>query len=173
MIESVQVPARSAQAILALCLNYARSRKKPSGITRHSREKLPEDYVVLNGHVTLYNDIAARSCGMSYVSSAPMAEAHALWDGLLLAGDMGCNRIVVQSDCLEVVETMRSDGNSVGQTAAVYEECTVLCRGFARVKFDHCPTEANKATHILANHAVGSLVSLSQHDPPDGRNYFD
>ena len=98
--------------------------------------------------------------------AAPMAEAHALRDGLLLAGDMGSNRIVVQSDCLEVVETMRSDGNSIGQTAAVYEECTFLCRGCTRVKFDSCEA------HILANHAVGYLVSLWQHDPPVGGNYF-
>lgn len=45
----------------------------------------------------LYSDIAARSCGMLCVDSAPMAEPHALRDGLQLAGDMACNSIVVQS----------------------------------------------------------------------------
>ena len=34
------------------------------------------------------------------------AEACALRDGLLLAGEIGCNKLMVESDCAEVVEIM-------------------------------------------------------------------
>ena len=37
---------------------------------------------------------------------APMAEAYALKEGLMLAQHAGCNRVIIQSDCMEVVEIM-------------------------------------------------------------------
>ena len=43
---------------------------------------------------------------------APSAEVIAGKDGLLLAQHNGCNRIIIQSDCLEVVETMQQGGFS-------------------------------------------------------------
>ena len=81
--------------------------------------------------------------------SAP-AEACALRYGLLFAGEIGCNKLLMESDCKEVVETMQIGGNSFGPAAAVYEECSFLCRGFARVCFSHCPREANRAADTLA-----------------------
>ena len=77
----------------------------------------------------------------------------------VLAGEIGCNKLIVEFDCLEVVEIMQNGGNSLGAAAAIYEECTFLCRGFARVSFAHCPREANMAAHELAkfnevNHGV-------------------
>lgn len=45
----MQKSVRSAQALLALCLNYARSKnKKNVGITRHGWEKPPENFAKLN-----------------------------------------------------------------------------------------------------------------------------
>ena len=33
---------------------------------------------------------------------------------------------------------------------SIYEECSFLCQSFSRVKFSHCPREANLAAHELA-----------------------
>ena len=44
---------------------------------------------------------------------------------------------------------MQNGGNSLGATAAIYDECTLLCRNFARVIFSHFPREANVAAHNL------------------------
>jgi hypothetical protein len=49
--------------------------------------------------VAAYNYIA-------HVVDAPTVEVHALREGLLLAQHIGCSRIIIQSDCLEVAETM-------------------------------------------------------------------
>jgi TPP-dependent indolepyruvate ferredoxin oxidoreductase alpha subunit len=65
----------------------------------------------------------AGSCrGIPHVAYAAMAEAIALRDGLLLVGQLGCNRIKVNSDCLEVVDTMKNGGNSISVAASVFEE---------------------------------------------------
>jgi hypothetical protein len=39
-------------------------------------------------------------------------EAHAVKQELILAQTMGCNRIIVSSDCLEVVNIMKEEGYS-------------------------------------------------------------
>jgi hypothetical protein len=91
----------------------------------------------------------------------------ALRDGLLLAGQIGCNKLIVESDCMEVVQTMQEGGFSSGAAAAIFEECGFLCRSFASVIFCHCAREANEAAHTLAARAEG-LDSLVWHeDPPD------
>jgi hypothetical protein len=57
---------------------------------------------------------------------------------------------------MEVIETMHNEGNSLGAAAAICEECSFLARGFAYVKFIHCPRESNGVAHILACNAEGS-----------------
>ena len=90
------------------------------------------------------------------MEDAATAEALAVRNGLLLAGDVGCNKVIVESDCVDVVETMQNGGNSLGPAAAIYEECTFFCRNFARVRFGHCPREANMAAHELAKFYEGN-----------------
>ena len=39
-----------------------------------------------------------------------MAEAYALKEGLMLAQRIGCNKLIIQSDCMEVVQIMQGGG---------------------------------------------------------------
>ncbi|XP_071680144.1 uncharacterized protein [Lolium perenne] len=124
-----------------------------------------EDYVKLNVDACYDVNSGTGSCGaiirdhrgmfigacnrtIPFVSDAPSAEAMGLHDGLLLAGQVGCNRIEINSDCIEVIETMNDGGNSLGPAAAIYEECNFLGRNFAVAKFAHCPREANVAADL-------------------------
>ena len=111
--------------------------------------------------------VAASCCGIPYVSDPSSAEARALRDGLILAGQVGCNRMEVHSDCMDVIDVMVNGGNSLGPGAAIYEECTHLCRSFTEVIFLHCPREANMAAHVLASHSEGPLSIVWQDEPPD------
>jgi ribonuclease HI len=104
---------------------------------------------------------------LPYIADAPTAEAMALRDGLLLAGQIGCNKLMVESDCLEVIQTMQDGGFSSGAAAAIYEECCFLCRGFTSVSFSHCAREANSAAHSLAARAEGIDSVVWHEDPPD------
>lgn len=44
--------------------------------------------------------MAASYCGLLYVDDVVTAEARALLHGLILAGQVGCNSIEVESDCI-------------------------------------------------------------------------
>jgi hypothetical protein len=61
---------------------------------------------------------------------APMAEAYELKEGLMLAQQIGCNRIVVQSDYMEVVQIMKDDGVTANSAAPIYHECNLVWNGF-------------------------------------------
>ena len=182
--EVVQSPARTAHAITTLLLNYRRAKKKTARIHRHGWTKPKENFVKLNVDAGFDADsgtgstgailrddrgffLAASCRGLPYVSDPATAEAHALRDGLIIAGQMGCNRIEVNSDSMEVIEVMKNGGNSLGPAAAIFEECTLLCRNFVTVVFDHSPREANRAAHILARNVEGSLSVVWHEDPPD------
>jgi hypothetical protein len=39
---------------------------------------------------------------------------------------------------MEVIEAMQDEGNAIGRAA---QECSFLVKGFASVKFAHCPKE--------------------------------
>ena len=108
--------------------------------------------------------LAASSCGIPFISDPSTAEARALRDGL---GQVICNRLEVNSDCMDVINVMKEGGNSLGPATAIYEDCTTLCRNFTEVSFFHCPREATMATHVLARHSEGSLSIVWQDEPPD------
>jgi hypothetical protein len=63
------------------------------------------------------------------------AEDRALRDGLHLVGEVGCTRLVVNCDCMNVIEIKQDGGNSLGAAATIYEERYFLCRGFSHVIF--------------------------------------
>ena len=111
--------------------------------------------------------LAAGNCGISFAYDPSTSEARALHDGLLLAGQLGCNRIEVNSDCADVIEVMKNGGNSLGPAAAIYEECSFLSRNFTEVLFSHCPREANVAAHVLASRAEETEPKVWFEDPPD------
>ena len=132
----LQDPARSAQAIAVLAKNFTRAREKKTRIRRHVWEKPPEGTVKLNidagfdldsgsgsTGAILRDDMGifmAASCGdISFAEDAATTEARALRDGLLLANDLGCNKLYVEADCMEVIEVMQSGGNSLGLAAAI------------------------------------------------------
>lgn len=73
-----------------------------------------------------------------------------------MSRNVGCNRLLVESDCMEMVEVMQNGGNSLGVAATIYEERTFLCCNFTRVIFSHCPREANRAAHNLAKLSEGN-----------------
>ena len=99
--------------------------------------------------------VAASCSDISFVEDATTAEARGLRDGLLLANEVGCNRICVEADCLEVVEIKQGRGNSLGPAATIYEECSFPACNFISIVFSHCPREANIVAHGLAKLAKG------------------
>lgn len=51
---------------------------------------------------------------------------------------MGCNRINIESDCAEVVETMQNEGFLVSSAAVIYDDCSIIWTCFENVIIDFC-----------------------------------
>ncbi|XP_066392735.1 uncharacterized protein [Miscanthus floridulus] len=89
-----------------------------------------------------------------HVVDTPMAEAFALRDGLLLAQQIGCTRVEIQADCLEVATTMKEGGFSATAAAAIYKECCQYWEEFAAISISHCNRECIPISHELAGLAL-------------------
>ncbi|XBH95674.1 hypothetical protein VPH35_086196 [Triticum aestivum] len=79
-----------------------------------------------------------------------MAEGLAIKFGLTLAQRAGCNRLIINSDNLEVIETMQDGGQSTGAAAAIFDDCFHYACDFIMTRFEHCNREANRVAHELA-----------------------
>ena len=110
--------------------------------------------------------IAAAHNYIPHVVDAPMAEAFALRDGLLLAQQIGCTRVEIQADCLEVVTTTNEGGLSATAAAAIYEECCQYWEEFAAISISHCNRECNSVSHELARLALVEKSSFVWIDDP-------
>lgn len=62
---------------------------------------------------------------------------------------MSCNKIIVQTDCLEVVNSMK-DGFSATAACAIFDECQEIWDWFDVISIEHCNREANMVAHRLA-----------------------
>ena len=104
---------------------------------------------------------------LSHVGDAPVAEAYALLDGLRLAEQVGCNRIIVNSDCMQVVTTIR-EGFSATTAAAVYDECLSIWMTFSSISIEHCnrDADANQVAHELAKNSYVNRTSCTWADEP-------
>jgi ribonuclease HI len=89
---------------------------------------------------------------------ALMMEAYALKEGMMLAEYIGGNRLIVQSDCMEVVEIIKNGGFMRNSAAAIYDECNIVWGGFQEISIKHLSREANQVAHELARQALLTKV---------------
>ncbi|XBI31089.1 hypothetical protein VPH35_054708 [Triticum aestivum] len=73
-----------------------------------------------------------------------MAEDLALKFGLTLAQRTGCNRLIINSDNLEVIETMQDGGLSTGAATAIFDGCFHYACDFIMTRFEYCNRETNR-----------------------------
>ena len=79
----------------------------------------------------------------------------------MLVQRLGINRVIFQSDCLQVVDTMLNGGYAATASTAIYEECNLIWRGFDSISIEHCNREANKVAHELARVAFSRKESCT------------
>jgi ribonuclease HI len=181
--EKVQSPFRSAMSIRVLAMNYMNAAKKPGEKQKEGWKKPLEGNLMINVDAAFDEDsgkgatgvvirdssgscIAAMQTFLAHVVDAPMAEAYAFRDGLTLAQQIGVHNFTVQTDCAQVVETMKNGGFSATSSAAIYDDCTTLWSGFGKVSIEHCNREANQVAHELARVSFTSGNSCTWVDEP-------
>ncbi|XBJ16045.1 hypothetical protein VPH35_007773 [Triticum aestivum] len=111
--------------------------------------------------------IEGRNGKIDYCADVLMAEALALKFGLTIAQRAGCNHLIINSNNMEVVETMQEGGQSAGAAAAVFEDCYHYAYDFFTTRFEHCNREENKVAHELATLAKFSSTSDWFEEPPN------
>jgi len=104
---------------------------------------------------------------LEFMSDVITAEVNALREGLVLAQTMGCNRIRIQADCLEVVDTMRQGGFTATISGPIYEQCELMWLDFVSISLEHYNREANGVAHELARIALQEKLTCNWvHEPP-------
>jgi ribonuclease HI len=151
---------------------------------RQGWRKPLEGYIMLNIDASYDEDRGCRSTGaiirddsdgmiavtstfISHLVDAPMVEAFALNEGLMLAQHIGGNCLIVQSDCMEVVEIMGNGGFTANLAAAIYDECNIVWSGFEEISIEHLSREANQVAHELARQAMLTKKCIWDDDPPN------
>ena len=96
------------------------------------------------------NFIAGSCVFLPHVSTAEMAEALAMREGLSLANSVGCSAIIAEYDSMETIEACSGDEIWWNDSAAIFADCIDLVSAIGVVTFKHCPREANQVAHELA-----------------------
>jgi ribonuclease HI len=109
--------------------------------------------------------VAAGQRFFPHVIDAPMVEAYAPKEGLMLAQHIGCNQFIIQTDCILVVETMNDVGFLATPATTIYDVCIILWSGFSSISIEHCNREANRVAHELARKAFSSKSSWVDEPP--------
>jgi ribonuclease HI len=86
-----------------------------------------------------------------HACDAEAMEALALREGLHLAHRLACYNLVIQSDCMAVVEALNSNGAISSVGAPIIEDCQDFVKDLGKVIVQLCYRESNKVAHELAS----------------------
>ena len=103
--------------------------------------------------------IAGASEKFDHAYNAQDAETLALWRGFQMIFDMGCSKVEVESDCLELMDACNGKIDIRGPNSALLADCFHLAHGITSISFNHCPREANGLPHFLARNCFESKTS--------------
>jgi ribonuclease HI len=148
-------------------------------LTSHSRETLattsrwsptPVGSVVIHVDATLFssssrmgvgiviknhmgNFLAACSRLLDQVTVPEIAEALAIRSAVSLAKDEGWNNVIMVSDCLSVIQRIRSPIRDRSMVGVVVEDIKTLAASLLAVNFRHTSRLCNSSAHTLARRA--------------------
>jgi ribonuclease HI len=95
-----------------------------------------------------------------------MAEAIAMKVGLQLAQNIGCDRIMAESDSIETIDACTGDSRWWNASSAVYADCIDLASSIGSVSFKSCPREANQVAHEIARFSFLNNQTCNWVDEP-------
>ncbi|XBH96612.1 hypothetical protein VPH35_086967 [Triticum aestivum] len=110
--------------------------------------------------------VCAATAKLDHVPDAFTVEATALVEGLKLANSVGCSSILVQMDCLNLVETLQQNTGHSTIAAPILEDYRLLLLDFRKVILEHCNRESNMIAHVLAQNGRVDPSNLWLDSPP-------
>ena len=110
--------------------------------------------------------VCAATAKLDHVPDAFTVEATVLVEGLKLANSVGCSSILVQMDCLNLVETLQQNTGHSTIAAPILEDYWLLLLDFGKVILGHCNRESNMIAHALAQNGRVDPPNLWSDSPP-------
>jgi ribonuclease HI len=112
--------------------------------------------VVLRDH---HGEFSAGVCRfLTSVMDPEQAELMACKQAVVLAKDMGVDRIVLESDCMSALAKISGDGIDRSLHGHLVEEIKVLLAGFAEHRLRHVRRSCNGVAHLLAKEGYCNKV---------------
>ncbi|KAI4991971.1 hypothetical protein ZWY2020_040357 [Hordeum vulgare] len=132
-----------SMGILALITNVVNASSPKDSMRREGWSYPPRGFVKLNVDASFDHDLLRGTMGavlrdgkgsfivggnrkIDHYADVLMAEAMALKFGLTLAQKVGCNRLIINSDNMEVIETMKDGGRPAGAAAAIFMIVSIM-----------------------------------------------
>ncbi|KAI5005781.1 hypothetical protein ZWY2020_033024 [Hordeum vulgare] len=164
--DEIQTAPQIALAIRGLSANFSIACTHTARGRTGGWNKPPQGYVKLNVDAGFNHDLLQGSVGAiirdqkgQFIAATNdridicydpnTAEALAVRFGLNLARTIGCSKIVVNSDNLEILEDLKK-GYSSSAASAIIDDGFFLGSDFNHVLFEHCGRDSNQVAHELA-----------------------
>jgi hypothetical protein len=109
--------------------------------------------------------MAAKCVPLPHVELSAMAEALAMRLRLELGRDIGCNRLIAESDSTDTIEACNGESRW-NQSSAIYAECVYLIVSIGSVSFKICAREANQVAHNIARYCFSNNFFCNWIDEP-------
>lgn len=98
--------------------------------------------------------IAALSQKISMTQSVELAEALAARRAVTFDMELSLSRVIIEGDCLRVVQALKSLGRCNTLFGHVIEEARSLGESFQQYQFQHVQRDGNRLAHVLARRVV-------------------
>jgi ribonuclease HI len=181
--EVVPPSHRCTLSILTITTNAAKMAKHSGAPAEVKWTAPPPRQLKLNVDASFHEDMVAGATGavirdyqgqfvaastkyIPHVSSASMAEAFAMKEGLLLANRLGCSSIIAESDSIVTIDACKGGETWWTDSAAIFADCMDHVASIGNVSFIHCPRDANKIAHELARKCFIDKNSCNWDDEP-------
>ncbi|XP_062114030.1 uncharacterized protein LOC133825048 [Humulus lupulus] len=105
-------------------------------------------------HDSSGSSLASTAVPFSSSMSAPVAEAMAVLQGLLLCSRLGYHHVEVETDCKRVYQALSSKTPLVAEFGTLILDCLSLCNSIDVISFSRCNRTANSLAHTLAKLAL-------------------
>ncbi|XP_074300327.1 uncharacterized protein LOC141631572 [Silene latifolia] len=129
------------------------------------------------GYVKINTDAGVKegdgfSVGVEQRWEPQMAKAVAVLEGVTEAARRGHTRIVVESDCLSVIDALRRKDSGRNLLSLIYDDIQFLCSAFIYVSWSFTNRMNNRVAHCLA-HLLPRIIGRSvwsDNLPPTANN---
>ncbi|XP_030479351.1 uncharacterized protein LOC115696598 [Cannabis sativa] len=111
----------------------------------------PPDYVIINTYASIIQDKMGSDLSILFVN---LAEAAAIRLGVLLAHRLSVPKAIVSTDCLGVVNGLKSVSPPFSDWGMLGREILPLQQHFLSLKFTYVPRDCNAVANTLAIGAV-------------------